>query len=419
VPAAQAPPPGAAQLRAPAPAEAVVQEPSAAEPPAIEPPSEPPRRELFQRPVSRAAPWREQRRPSPPPRVPRPEPEVSGEPGAEGDAEPASGPSPELAAHARREARPRSGTAWVKPRRTRLLARLVGALACIVIAAEVALLWQMLEERWSRQDTETTTAAIGSYGASSLAIPPPLVDETPPPAPVASMRTAPPSAAAAPAARAAPAAEAPAATSVAQPPPAPTASLEPPASAAPPPSAPPAADPEVVAELPRTPPVPVLRPAPERPPADLAAAPAAERPVAPPPARQRLAPPVLAAPAAVAPPPRQAAAPPLAVVPNAPRVFILHTAARSMDALLAHQLAQRLERRGIRVADILPVPGRVVGGGVRYFRPEDRELARRLLSDLSRLLDGDPTYTPSGVQDFTRFEPKPEPGTLEVWLPTS
>jgi hypothetical protein len=69
------------------------------------------------------------------------------------------------------------------------------------------------------------------------------------------------------------------------------------------------------------------------------------------------------------------------------------------------------------------VPFRVgpAAAGVRYFFAADRDAARRLLRAAAPLLAEGAgragvvnRRTPA---DFTHYDPKPRPGTVEVWLP--
>jgi hypothetical protein len=99
------------------------------------------------------------------------------------------------------------------------------------------------------------------------------------------------------------------------------------------------------------------------------------------------------------------------------RVFIHHAASDRTGAAQAQQLADQLRREGYPTVVTRQVRVRVTAPGVRYFFPADREPASRLLRTSARFLaprGGRPPGTPT---DFTHLQPKPRPGTLEVWVP--
>jgi hypothetical protein len=81
-------------------------------------------------------------------------------------------------------------------------------------------------------------------------------------------------------------------------------------------------------------------------------------------------------------------------------------------------LSELLPREGFAVAGLRPVNFRIGSGGVRYFFARDREEARRLLSAGMRALGRGASPLPRGAADFSHYAPKPQPGTIEVWLST-
>ena len=110
---------------------------------------------------------------------------------------------------------------------------------------------------------------------------------------------------------------------------------------------------------------------------------------------------------------------PAATVPSGtPRVFIHFTADSADGAALARRLSERLPREGFAVAGLRPVNFRIGSGGVRYFFAQDREKARRLLSAGMRALGRGASPLPRGAADFSHYAPKPQPGTIEIWLST-
>jgi hypothetical protein len=101
------------------------------------------------------------------------------------------------------------------------------------------------------------------------------------------------------------------------------------------------------------------------------------------------------------------------------RVFIHHAAHSHGDASLAQQLADHLRRQGFIVADIRPVDFSIGKPSVRYFFADDRSASERLIDELGRFFEETASRPPGQASDFTHFEPKPRPGNVEVWLPTS
>jgi hypothetical protein len=205
--------------------------------------------------------------------------------------------------------------------------------------------------------------------------------------------------------------------------PAPVASIEP---AAPQTSAPaptPLAPPRQRASPSRPQPAEPLLPPLALPPApDLTALPTPLPAAPPPPARAAPAevasPPAIAVPAAA--PPLPPAAKPLPgnaarqLEPGGPspvRVFIHHAAGSGPGAAAAQSFAEDLRRAGFTVAGIRPVPFAIRAGSVRYYFDHDRAAARALAADY-----GGAEGRPLPPQDFSHYEPKPSPGTVEVWI---
>jgi hypothetical protein len=117
-------------------------------------------------------------------------------------------------------------------------------------------------------------------------------------------------------------------------------------------------------------------------------------------------------------PPATAEAAPGAPLEEAVRVFIHHTAADALQAVRAGLLADELTREGFAVADIRTVSYKIGSARVRYFFREDLDGARRILRAAGPLMaDGTGEAAPRDPDDFTHYEPKPYPGTVEVWLP--
>jgi hypothetical protein len=101
------------------------------------------------------------------------------------------------------------------------------------------------------------------------------------------------------------------------------------------------------------------------------------------------------------------------------RIFIHHVAGHQGDAALAQRLADYLRRQGFTVADIRPVDFSIGRPSVRYFFARDRAASQRLVDELGRFFDERTSLAPDHASDFTHYLPKPRPGNVEFWLPTS
>jgi hypothetical protein len=101
------------------------------------------------------------------------------------------------------------------------------------------------------------------------------------------------------------------------------------------------------------------------------------------------------------------------------RIFIHHAGSDVASAALAHQLASHLRRQGFAVADIRTVDFRIEKPSVRYFFGADRNESEQLVEVVQRFSDDARSRSPQRATDFTHYNPKPRPGNVEVWLPTS
>lgn len=100
------------------------------------------------------------------------------------------------------------------------------------------------------------------------------------------------------------------------------------------------------------------------------------------------------------------------------RLFIHYAATEAGDAATATRLAEYLRRRGFEVAGIRPVEFLIERPGVRFFFERDHADSERLLEDLGWFFRSMPHKAPERASDFTHYTPKPQPGTVEIWLPT-
>ena len=101
------------------------------------------------------------------------------------------------------------------------------------------------------------------------------------------------------------------------------------------------------------------------------------------------------------------------------RLFIHYGAAQPAEAATATRLADYLHRRGFEVAGLRPVEFAVERPGVRFFFTRDKAESQRLLEDLGWFFRGTPRQAPEQASDFTHYTPRPRPGTVEIWLPTT
>jgi hypothetical protein len=84
---------------------------------------------------------------------------------------------------------------------------------------------------------------------------------------------------------------------------------------------------------------------------------------------------------------------------------------------VAKRIGLQMMEDGLDVVDLRPVRVEMSATTIRYFRPELRPEALRLKAYLERMLRDSHIETgPVRVQDFTFFEPKPRPNSLELWF---
>jgi hypothetical protein len=97
---------------------------------------------------------------------------------------------------------------------------------------------------------------------------------------------------------------------------------------------------------------------------------------------------------------------------SGPRVYV-HFAARAAGApAIAMHLVRRLNAEGF-AAEARPVDFLIASPSIRYFFAADRDSAEAVSATLEGQIPG--KVTPP-VVDFTHFEPKPQPGDLEIWV---
>jgi hypothetical protein len=104
-------------------------------------------------------------------------------------------------------------------------------------------------------------------------------------------------------------------------------------------------------------------------------------------------------------------------VPAPSRVFIHYSAVNSDSKQRAERLAAVLRGQGFRIAGLRPVPFQIGEPSVRYFFDDNAADATALAELSSSALPRLAGLADRGPSDFTHFAPKPQPGTLEIWVP--
>ena len=102
------------------------------------------------------------------------------------------------------------------------------------------------------------------------------------------------------------------------------------------------------------------------------------------------------------------------------RVFVHYSRFRESERQRAVRLAQHLRAQGVNVVDIRGVDFGIRAPSVRYFFGEDREDGEMLVHALRRFYadEGGLGRPPERAQSFASYSPKPNSGTIEVWLPS-
>ena len=96
------------------------------------------------------------------------------------------------------------------------------------------------------------------------------------------------------------------------------------------------------------------------------------------------------------------------------RVFVHYSASAAGQEAIAKHLTRHLEAEGFAVeAREVDLP--IDLDSIRYFLPGDRDEAEALGASLEGQIPGGAAPP---VLDFTRYEPKPSPGYLELWIGT-
>lgn len=84
---------------------------------------------------------------------------------------------------------------------------------------------------------------------------------------------------------------------------------------------------------------------------------------------------------------------------------------------MAAEVALYLESRGFEIADIRRVGFAIADPRVRYFYTDDKARAEHLRMHVDRYLArATDVNRRAVVQNYTRYEPLPRAGTIEVWI---
>jgi hypothetical protein len=103
---------------------------------------------------------------------------------------------------------------------------------------------------------------------------------------------------------------------------------------------------------------------------------------------------------------------------GAPRVFVHFRRDDPAGEQAAQAIAERLRARGFRIAELRPVDLRINQASVRYFFDGDRTRSQALEREVDTFVREAGLAPRSELLPMRYYEPKPRPGTLEVWLPS-
>jgi hypothetical protein len=100
-------------------------------------------------------------------------------------------------------------------------------------------------------------------------------------------------------------------------------------------------------------------------------------------------------------------------------VFVHYSTTAADGAADARRLSHYLRTRGFDVADIRAVSYPIAVPRVRFFFAADATAARRLTGALAEYRLGSPhEQSAIRLQDYLHYRPLPQPGNIEVWLPS-
>ncbi|GIL39019.1 hypothetical protein [Roseiterribacter gracilis] len=100
------------------------------------------------------------------------------------------------------------------------------------------------------------------------------------------------------------------------------------------------------------------------------------------------------------------------------RIFVHYRRGDAAGEQAAAALVEHLRARGFRIAEVRPVDLRINQASVRYFFDGDRARSETLEREVDAYVRNVGLAPRSDLLPMRYYEPKPRPGTLEVWLPS-
>jgi hypothetical protein len=100
------------------------------------------------------------------------------------------------------------------------------------------------------------------------------------------------------------------------------------------------------------------------------------------------------------------------------RVFVHYRRDDAAGEQAAQAIAERLRTHGFPIAELRPVDLRINQASVRYFFDGDRARSQALEREVDAFVRQAGLAPRSELLPMRYYEPKPRPGTLEVWLPS-
>jgi hypothetical protein len=113
------------------------------------------------------------------------------------------------------------------------------------------------------------------------------------------------------------------------------------------------------------------------------------------------------------------APPPVQQTDAGQRIVVQYGRADADGAQRAQAIADRLRQRGFQVAEVRPVDLRINQASVRYYFDGDRARSVALEREVDALVRETGVAPKSELLPMRYVEPKPRPGTLEIWLPSA
>jgi hypothetical protein len=113
------------------------------------------------------------------------------------------------------------------------------------------------------------------------------------------------------------------------------------------------------------------------------------------------------------------AARPMALQNGPQRIVVQYGRNDASGPQTAQAIAERLRTRGFQVAEVRPVDLRINQASVRYYFDGDRVRSQALEREVDAFVREAGLAQRSELLPMRYVDPKPRPGTLEVWLPSN